>query len=52
KLRYVGKFTPKGIAVGVEEVKADSPLANLKGTDNLLQIYTRRYSQSPIVVQV
>ncbi|WP_020402694.1 hypothetical protein [Gracilimonas tropica] len=51
KLRYVGKFTPEGIAVGVEEVKGDSPLANLKGTDNLLQIYTKRYSESPIVVQ-
>ncbi|MDR9417824.1 hypothetical protein [Gracilimonas sp.] len=51
KLRYVGEFTPEGISVGVKEVKADSPLANLKGTDNLLQIYTRRYADSPIVVQ-
>lgn len=51
KLRYVGKFTPKSIQVGVEEVKADSPLANLKGTDNLIQIYTKRYAESPIVIQ-
>ncbi|MEX2477009.1 MAG: hypothetical protein WD357_01140 [Gracilimonas sp.] len=51
KLRYVGKFTPDGISVGVEEVKADSPLAGLKGTDNLIQIYTKRYSTSPIVIQ-
>lgn len=51
KLRYVGKFTPGGIAVGVEEVKADSPLGGLKGTDNLLQIYTKRYASSPIVIQ-
>jgi aspartokinase/homoserine dehydrogenase 1 len=51
KLRYVGEFSPEGISVGVKEVKADSPLANLKGTDNLLQIYTKRYSESPIVVQ-
>lgn len=51
KLRYVGEFTPKGISVGVSEVKADSPLANLKGTDNLLQIYTKRYAESPIVIQ-
>lgn len=51
KLRYVGKFTPDGIQVGVHEVKSDSPLANLKGTDNLIQIYTKRYSTSPIVVQ-
>jgi aspartokinase/homoserine dehydrogenase 1 len=51
KLRYVGEFTPDGITVGVKEVKADSPLANLKGTDNLLQIYTKRYADSPIVIQ-
>lgn len=51
KLRYVGEFTSEGISVGVKEVKADSPLANLKGTDNLLQIYTKRYADSPIVIQ-
>lgn len=51
KLRYVGKFTPEGIQVGILEVKADSPLGGLKGTDNLIQIYTKRYANSPIVVQ-
>lgn len=51
KLRYVGEFTPEGISVGVKEVQGDSPLANLKGTDNLLQIYTKRYAESPIVIQ-
>lgn len=51
KLRYVGKFTPGEIAVGVEEVKADSPLGGLKGTDNLIQIYTKRYATSPIIIQ-
>ncbi|HET8866101.1 MAG TPA: hypothetical protein VFM80_10425 [Gracilimonas sp.] len=51
KLRYVGEFTPEGISVGVKEVKADSPLGNMKGTDNLLQIYTKRYADSPVVIQ-
>lgn len=51
KLRYVGEFTPEGISVGVSEVSSDSPLSHLKGTDNLIQIYTRRYSDSPIVIQ-
>ena len=51
KLRYVGTFTPEGIQVGVEEVKGDSPLGGLSGTDNLIQIYTKRYSKSPITVQ-
>jgi aspartokinase/homoserine dehydrogenase 1 len=47
----VGEFTPDGISVGVSEVKSDSPLSHLKGTDNLIQIYTRRYNDSPIVIQ-
>ncbi|MAL17312.1 MAG: hypothetical protein CL670_16305 [Balneola sp.] len=51
KLRYVGKFTPDGIQVGVQDVKGESPLGGLKGTDNLIQIYTKRYSTSPIVIQ-
>ncbi len=51
KLRYVGTFTPDGISVGIEEVKGDSPLGGLQGTDNLIQIYTKRYNSSPIIVQ-
>ncbi|MEX0721370.1 MAG: hypothetical protein WD059_11925 [Balneolaceae bacterium] len=51
KLRYVGTFTPDGIKVGIQEVPADAPLGGLKGTDNLLQFYTKRYSESPIVIQ-
>ncbi len=51
KLRYTGTFTPQGIQVGVQEVSADAPLGGLKGADNLLQIYTKRYAQSPIVIQ-
>ena len=51
KLRYTGTFTPDGIEVGVEEVKGDSPMGGLKGTDNLIQIYTKRYSTSPLTIQ-
>lgn len=51
RLRYVGKFTPEGIQIGAQEVAADSPLGGLKGTDNLIQISTKRYSASPIVIQ-
>lgn len=51
KLRYVGEFTPEGISVGVSEVCSNSPISHLKGTDNLIQIHTRRYSDSPIVIQ-
>ncbi len=51
RLRYVGKFTADGIEIGIKEVPSDSPLGGLKGTDNLIQIFTRRYATSPIVIQ-
>lgn len=51
KLRYVGKFTEAGIEIGIREVPANSPLGGLKGTDNLIQIFSKRYSASPIVIQ-
>jgi len=50
-LRYTGTFTPEEIEVGVKEVPDDSPLGSLTGTDNLIQIFSRRYGQSPIVIQ-
>lgn len=51
KLRYTGRFTPEGISVGVEEVKSESPIGGLSGTDNLIQIFTKRYQNSPITIQ-
>lgn len=51
RLRYVGTFSSNGIHVGIKEVASDSPLFSLKGTDNLIQIYTKRYADSPIVIQ-
>lgn len=51
RLRYVGTFTPDGITVGVQETPEYSPIGGLKGTDNLIQIYTKRYASSPIVIQ-
>ncbi len=51
RLRYTGTFTKKGIRVGIEEVPAGSPLGGLNGTDNLIQIYSERYTRTPIVIQ-
>jgi len=52
-LRYVGKLThhDSNISVGIQSIPADSPLGQLRGTDNLFQISTRRYSDTPIVIQ-
>ncbi|MDZ7695145.1 MAG: hypothetical protein U5K69_29185 [Balneolaceae bacterium] len=50
-LRYVGKLTNNDISVGIQSVPIDSPLGRLSGTDNLFQISTKRYSDTPIVIQ-
>lgn len=50
-LRYTGTLTPEGVSVGVREFPSDSPIGGLKGTDNLIQIRTKRYVDSPIIVQ-
>ena len=50
-LQYVGHLTEEQIRVGVQEVAASSPFGQLQGTDNLLEIYTDRYADTPLVVR-
>ena len=50
-LRYAGQWNEDGIRVGIESVPTDSPLGGLRGTDNLIEIWTDRYSVSPIIVR-
>ena len=50
-LRYSGTFEHGKIRIGVEAVPIHSPLGSLKGTDNQVTIYTRRYNQSPLIIQ-
>jgi len=50
-LRYTGKLKDGKIAIGVERVPQDSPLGQLKGTDNMLRIHSRCYNQTPIIIQ-
>lgn len=50
-LQYVGHLTRDHISVGVTEVATQSPLGTLKGTDNLIEIYTDRYADSPLIVR-
>lgn len=50
-LRYTGKLKEGKIAIGVEHVSKDSPLGQLKGTDNILHIHSHCYNQTPIIIQ-
>jgi aspartokinase/homoserine dehydrogenase 1 len=48
-LRYVAKIG-KTITVGVEAIDQNSPMGGLRGTDNQIVIYSKRYKTNPLVV--
>ena len=61
-LRYVGRLTceraaagaaaPSGVAtVGLVELEAKHPFANIALTDNVVRFATRRYCDNPLIVQ-
>lgn len=50
-LRYTGRLVDGTISIGIESVPKDSPLGQLKGTDNLIQIFSDFYDQTPLVIQ-
>lgn len=52
-LRYVGEFDviAKRLEVKLVSVPNSSPLGQLKGADNLIEIYTKSYGEIPIVIQ-
>jgi aspartokinase/homoserine dehydrogenase 1 len=51
-LRYTGKITAAGEAtVGLQELDAKHPFANIALTDNVVRFATRRYCDNPLIVQ-
>jgi aspartokinase/homoserine dehydrogenase 1 len=52
-LRYVGEFdvVTKKLEVKLISVPKSSALGQLKGADNLIEIYTKSYGEIPIVIQ-
>lgn len=52
KLVYAGSIHRDGtIQVSIQSLPLTHPLARLKGTDNMLIFYTRRYHDQPLVIQ-
>ena len=49
-LRFTAVIDRDGIRVGTEAVTDDSPMAGLRGTDNQVAIYSKRYKTNPLVV--
>jgi homoserine dehydrogenase len=52
-LRYVGELdlTTKNLEVKLVSVPQNTALGQLKGVDNLIEIYTKSYGEIPIVIQ-
>ncbi|XP_009620589.1 uncharacterized protein LOC107759801 isoform X2 [Nicotiana tabacum] len=50
-LRYVCLIDDTRCEVGIQEVPKDSALGRLRGSDNVLEIYSRCYEKQPLVIQ-
>ena len=52
-LRFVGSIDvpSKSVKVGLEKFDASHPIAALKGSDNIINFYTKRYGSNPLIIQ-
>jgi homoserine dehydrogenase len=51
RLRYTGSVQDGLCRVGFQEAPAASPLGQLEGNDNLIEIHSRWYRESPLVLR-
>ncbi|KAH8598771.1 homoserine dehydrogenase-domain-containing protein [Bisporella sp. PMI_857] len=52
-VRYVGSIdvAKKEVRVGLEKFDRSHPIAALKGSDNIISFYTKRYGANPLIIQ-
>lgn len=52
-VRFVGSIdvAAKQVKVGLEKFDRSHPIAALKGSDNIISFYTRRYGSNPLIIQ-
>ncbi|CAO2840983.1 unnamed protein product [Amaranthus hypochondriacus] len=50
-LRYVCVIEGSRCEVGIQELPKNSALGRLRGSDNVLEVYSRCYSKQPLVIQ-
>jgi aspartokinase/homoserine dehydrogenase 1 len=51
KLRYIAEFNNGKATTGLQQVDSTHPAYNLDGMDNIILLYTRRYSEQPLVIK-
>ncbi|KAL1650450.1 Homoserine dehydrogenase [Diplodia intermedia] len=52
-VRFVGSIdvASKSVKVGLEKFDLSHPIAALKGSDNIINFYTKRYGDKPLIIQ-
>ncbi|KAF6143524.1 hypothetical protein GIB67_029693 [Kingdonia uniflora] len=50
-MRYVCLIEGSSYQVGIKELPKDSPLGRLRGSDNVVEIYSRCYKELPLAIQ-
>ncbi|OTA92846.1 hypothetical protein M434DRAFT_396114 [Hypoxylon sp. CO27-5] len=52
-VRFVGSIDvpTKAVKVGLETFEKSHPIAALKGSDNIISFYTKRYGANPLIIQ-
>lgn len=52
-VRFVGSIdmATKQVKVGLEKFDRSHPIAALKGSDNIISFYTKRYGANPLIIQ-
>lgn len=52
-VRFVGSVdvVAKQVKVGLEKFDRSHPIAALKGSDNIISFYTKRYGSNPLIIQ-
>ena len=51
RLHYIGSIEDGTIRIGIQAMGADSPFAQLQGSDNLIVFKTRRYFDNPLIIR-
>lgn len=51
KLKYIGTLENGKLEIGLQAVDQGHPFFALNGTDNMVAIYSKRYADSPLVIQ-
>ena len=51
RLKYVAKFEVGKASVGLQFIPKESPFYNLEGKDNIVQFYTDRYVDQPLLIK-